>query len=377
MNIIFNNISSNSFSKETILPIFSLTPQQKKIALIIAVVLEVIASLYVLKDYFFGNKPHEIDEIEFDYEVEKIDTIALKVINKLFDDITVTSDSSDQLQNFSFSICHPDNIPFKHPTTPLTDTVSASLIVKVTEKNNESDIPLTHLVKAIPWDNLDQKWHQLTEEQWTRYSSHAVCRDYQNLPKIPFSFILEYSDAQYTPMNQLLRTGKIKIINPIPKNLQDEDVPTLIDRVAKEQLFRCLCLTGELQALRNESQLDAESVLKTESLIKPKMVVRRIHSVALPRDFFKKYKKGHIITEESFLSTSKVEVEKELSHFGDIKYMIKLACSTKGTSIESLSRHSEEQEYLLPPFTSFHVEHIQQGLFQETIIHLQEVNAAG
>lgn len=376
MNIGFNYFPDQTltFFKENVY--HSLTAQQKKIALIASAVFTLIGLLVAcfsitelpdpsenLPMNFFSVEDMEDDlktssdlvqEEEFNNTKHSVNKIAHQIIDNLFDTLTNETATSDLSPSFSFSICHPRNIPF-NPS--LVET--APLLVKFKEGVQEGCLQLTDVLKAIPWQNLDKKWQKLTNSQWNAFSTHAICKIYNKNYHTAGGvspFIRDYSGNEYTPMNLLLRAGKIRVIVRITQNSQIKQLSTFVDRVAKEHLFKCLCAAGELSA---------------EPLItKPITVTRHIQSYCLPPLFINKYQKGKIVTEESFLSTTMPGGD-EFS--GDIQYVVKLASNSKGKAIAKTSKHDNEEECLFPPFTSFQVNDLIKESQKQIIIHLEEV----
>lgn len=302
----------------------------------------------------------------------EITAIATLLINNLFETLTTETVTTEGPQPFSFSIYHPEKATF---TQTLRGKETAPLFVKFKEGKKEGNLPLTTIIEAIQWHHLDAKWQGLTEARWEVFSKNALSAPYSrgfgdyaaqqvNITGI-HPFVTAYSAHEYTAMNQILRVGKINLAEVLKtkkatKELGPESAE-LIDRVAKERLFACLCLTGSLKML--------------PPLPQGTIVSRSIFSDKFPH--LAKYKKGHIVTEESFLSTTLPEGDREPGdnlHPGDIRYAIHLSRHSKGKSIQPFTGYPTETECLFPPSSSFKVvKDVERDADNRTIIVLEEV----
>lgn len=299
-----------------------------------------------------------------EYTQTEIIRIANLMVNDLFSSLT-SKQERGALERFSFSIYHQDHLPFTPtkmtPKGEFASKATAPLQVKFKENGEEHTIPLTTIIKAIPWDKLDSKWHRLNKEQKAFF-----CNDtsYVMKPsKGDYSFITDYSAHGYVAMNTLLRYGIVDLSDASDDKISNLTQVQLIEKIAKDRLFGCLCAAGALQTL--------PSIPTTIKLIRritsSKMNSRSVIDL---NSFLAKYKKGQIVTEESFLSTSMPGGTK---YGGDIEYVIHPSSHSKGKSIVNFAGYETEKECLFPPFTSFKVLEDVEEVDGLQVIHLEEL----
>lgn len=366
MNISFITNNFLPCVNENVLPFFN--NSVKKILIIASIAFGFLTACYVASRCFFSesiNKntiknPIENEEnvVEFidqkeSLSKEEINHIARRMIDNLFENLTNTKSSPATLQKFSFTIYQPEN------AKSIKD-VTAPLFVRYNQGEKDEIISLTSLIKAIPWHNLDKKWEKLTKIQWLAFLDRSICSSNYHGFKAEAShkFITTYtSNSGCSSMNRLLRYGKISLYDSCVNKAKKLSQAALIDKIAQERLFGCLCAAGNLQTLPS---LGIETIVK-----------RKIETDGLPEGFLSKYQKGKIVTEEAFFSTS---FPKSDYSCGAINYVIKLGPTSKGKAIKSYSLYPGENECLLPPFTSFKVtEDVQVDSNNHHIIHLEEV----
>lgn len=390
MNIVLNNCTNISF-QENFLTAFS-GNLAKKVLIIASLAFGLLAACYVVSRYCLKvsdkdekqelPKAEIIDSIEEEDAVddielldpkdpltkEEINSIAIQIIDNLHDCLTNKRISSAKLQKYSFSIHQPKNVELiKDKTAPLLVRFNLG-------EKKQGVISLITVLDAIPWHNLDKKWEGLTNEQWSIFSNRAICSDYETIAET-HQFLRSYSNHSFREMNRFLRFGTISVLLGVLKHKTEKLSQTqLIDKIAKERFFACLCAAGSLKAL--------------PPLEKHTVVTRCLNSNQLPSNFLSKYQKGAVVTEESFFGTTLPEGDK---FFGNIEYVIKLTPKSKGKPIEKISIHPLEKECLFPPRTSFKViedvqvvanhtihffkanENKQTDANQNYIIHLEEV----
>lgn len=234
----------------------------------------------------------------------------IKVANQILEDLYESQTDPkyhSKLKDFSFSIYHPQAIPYKFSeTTP-------PLWVKFKSGGKESTLPLMTILRAIQWNKLDSKWGK------------------------DHSYLKSYTSLNFCSMNLFLREGKILL------GLAKSSTADAINKAAKDQLFACLSASGSLTKFPSAQT---------------NKVYRNVKSCAAPY-LMNKYEEGTIVTEESFLSTITWKTPTWESHFpGDIEYQIKLAPHSQGRYIASISNYHCENECLFFPFTPFKVEKV-------------------
>lgn len=297
------------------------------------------------------ENPNTIKRDDVRHHSDVIHKVAHQILEDLFNSCIHPNYDASKLKDFSFSIYHPEALSevgkpkykskYDYKEFPKVSKQTPSLLVKFKSGAKESTIPLTTILKAIQWDKLDEKWGNITSEQWKVYAKYSL-----NPPSTTGRnhYLVSYTINEFEPMNLFLRQGQLKL-SDIPVDAYTHDT---INQVAKERLFTCLSAAGSLKKFPS---------------VQPAVKVQRvIDSKDLPLSCLLKYKVGDIITEDSFLST--MQSRGTTNIVGDIKFNITLAHNSKGRAIETISGVKNEKECLFFPFTSFKVDRVEKGCIE-------------